>query len=229
MLKSQIYRYQFRTPRRSTFFLIKNARLLCSERLNRSRRAASMRAQQRARMRARSFRANRRHVRCTSGVQRAKIVPEDLPTARKTEKRYFLALRQSALVARLEFALGRDAATYRATIRRNDACSDLFSSWNSQGHREIIMQITVMLAGIPPAWRIYRSVPLANIYLFTSFSVCLSFLHRSLIFNFFDFWSPPPFDKRTIVLGNNFAVGEFRFLFFSNSTRQIVEGTGSRN
>ncbi|XP_016912583.2 LOW QUALITY PROTEIN: zinc finger and BTB domain-containing protein 34 [Apis cerana] len=38
------------------------------------------------------------------------------------------------------------------TIRRDVIyfCFHLFSSWNNQGHREIIMQITVMLAGIPP-------------------------------------------------------------------------------
>lgn len=49
--------------------------------------------------------------------------------------------------ARLLNALGRKTATYSATIRYT--CFHLFSSWNNQGHREIIMQITVMLADIP--------------------------------------------------------------------------------
>lgn len=79
--------------------------------------------------------------RCISGMHRAKIVPEDLPAARKTETCLFF------FAARLLNALGRKTATYSATIRYT--CFHLFSSWNNQGHREIIMQITVMLADIP--------------------------------------------------------------------------------
>lgn len=76
------------------------------------------------------------------------------------------------------------------TIRRDVIyfCFHLFSSWNNQGHREIIMQITVMLAGIPPVWRIYRSVflPKDKIYCILFF---FFFFLLYMPVNVVDLWS----------------------------------------
>lgn len=114
--------------------------------------------------------------RCASGVHRAKIDPEDLRfSLTEDRKMFFFFPCHRATSARLLIALGREATTYREpTIRRRYTCFHLFSSWNNQGHREIIMQITVMLAGIPAAWRIYRSVPCLKISHFSHFSLCVS-------------------------------------------------------
>ncbi|XP_060814871.1 sex determination protein fruitless isoform X6 [Bombus pascuorum] len=80
-------------------------------------------------------------------MHRAKIVPEDLPAARKTEiclsSFFFFFCRATSQRAR---AKNSDVSSHNTS---RYTCFHLFSSWNNQGHREIIMQITVMLADIP--------------------------------------------------------------------------------
>lgn len=110
--------------------------------------------------------------RCTSGMRRAKIVPEDL--ASRTEDREMILFRRATSARRANTFRAR-ARIRRRIVARCAAVPafHLFSSWNSQGHREIIIQITVMLRRCPTCMEDLqvRSLPKDKLLLF--FYVCL--------------------------------------------------------